>query len=338
MIAQVRSLGVPTVDLYHEDETQDIPGVATNQESLVRLAVEHFLDRGFRNFAYCGFPRVLFSDLRAACFAGQLARRGFAAQIFTAPPASRKASLAAVESHTARLSAALGQWLRDLPKPAALLACNDVRAQQVLAVCEEFHIVAPDEIAVLGIDNDDVVCDLCNPALSSIDMDVEQIGFEAAALLDRILHGTAPPRQRVLVEPAGVIVRGSTDALAIADREAAKVVHYVREHACDTANIDAILAPLNLSRSTLDRWFRKWLGRPPGEEIMRVRLNRVKELLATTQLPLDEIAVRAGFRHVESLHRVVKRATGQTPGQYRQHAQQLAKMTLTVTRRGAYDH
>ena len=218
----------------------------------------------------------------------------------------------------------MGRWLRELPKPIALLACNDARAQQVLTVCEEIRIAVPGEIAVLGIDNDDVTCDLCNPSLSSIDMNVERIGFEAAALLNHMLHGESPPLQRILVEPAGVVVRRSTDVLAIADREAARVVRYVREHACDLVDIDAILSSLNLSRSTLDRWFRKWLGRPPGEEIMRVRLERVKGLLSTTQLPLEAIAAKAGFHHVESLYRLMKRATGQTPGEYRRAAQQRA--------------
>ena len=318
LIAQVRELGLPTVDLYHEDDTQDIPGVAARQESLAGLAVEHFLERGFRHFAYCGFPGVLFSDLRAVEFERALTARGFHAEQFRCRPAPRGGGLAKVEAAVMRRSGELADWLRRLPKPAALLACNDMRGQQVMTVCDEAGIRVPDEVAVLGIDNDDVQCELCDPPLSSIDPNVARIGYEAAALLERMVRGEPPPQTRLLVEPCGVVTRRSTDVLAIADRDVAETIRFVREHACELGiEVEGLLGRLNFSRATLNRWFRKWLGRSPAEEITRVRLERVKELLATTALPLEEIAHRSGFQHVESMCRMVKRTTGQTPGEFR---------------------
>jgi LacI family transcriptional regulator len=326
MIRQVRALGVPTVDLYHEDETRDIPGVATNQESLVARAIDHFLDRGFRQFAYVGYPRVLFSELRSACFARCLTLRGFDVHRFVCPRGARSAGLAAIETHVMRYSAKLAQWLRDLPKPVALLACNDMRGQQVLTVCDEAGILVPDEVAVLGVDNDDVQCEMCNPSLSSIDLNVERIGHEAAALLDRLFRGEPSPASRILVEPGNVVSRRSTDVLVIADRDVAEAVRVVRDSACDGAEIEEILNKLHFSRSTLDRWFHKWLGRTPHEELVRVRLERVKDLLLTTQLSMEEVAFRSGFRHVETMYRVVKRATGQTPGDFRAQSGAPAKI------------
>jgi LacI family transcriptional regulator len=319
LIREVRQLAIPTVDLYREDETQDIPGVTIHQESLVRLAIEHFLERGFRHFAYCGLPGVLFSDLRAKSFQGMLAARGLRADIFTARRLRAGTGLSLVEADAARHADQLAAWLGELPRPVAIWACNDMRAQQVMSVCAENGIAVPDDVAVLGVDNDDVQCELCNPPLSSIDPNVEEIGYQAAALLDCMLAGQPPPKTRILVEPRGVVTRRSTDVLAIADRDVAEAVALVRQHACDAnLEIGTLLAQLSFSRSTLDRWFRQWLGRTPAEEVNRVRLARIEELLTTTALPLEEIAQRCGFRHVESMCRMVKRLKGIPPGELRQ--------------------
>jgi LacI family transcriptional regulator len=318
LIHQVRKLGLPTVDLYHEDDTKDIPGIAAHQSSLIRLAMEHFLERGFKHFAYCGFPGVLFSELRSEHFRNSLARQSLHADVFAFKQPPPQGGLAEVEAYAGRRGGELVRWLKALPKPVALLACNDMRGQQVVTVCAEAGIAVPDEVAVLGIDNDDVQCELSNPPLSSIDPNVQRIGYEAAHLLDRMIGGQPPPATRILVEPCGIITRRSTDVLAIADREVAEAVLFVRKHACDPGiGIDEMLGKLCCSRSTLDRWFHKWLGRSPNEEMTRVRLNRIHDLLATTRLPLEEIAQRCGFQHVESMCRMVKRMTGQTPGEYR---------------------
>jgi LacI family transcriptional regulator len=318
LIRQVRKLGLPTVDLYHEDDTKDIPGIAACQPSLIRLAIDHFLVRGFKHFAYCGFPGVLFSDLRSENFQVSLDAQGLHADVFAFGQNPPQGGLADVEAYAARRGGELARWLKALPKPVALLACNDMRGQQIVTACAEAGIAVPDEVAVLGIDNDDVQCELANPPLSSIDPNVEQIGYEAAALLDRMIAGDPPPSARVLVEPCGVVTRRSTDVLAIANRDVAEAIRFVRERASSPGlKIEDLLTRLNLSRATLNRWFRKWLGRSPSAEITRVRLGRVQDLLATTALPLEEIAQRSGFQHVESMCRMVKRVTGQTPGELR---------------------
>jgi LacI family transcriptional regulator len=314
---QLRGLSVPVVDLYCEDQRYRLPGVLPDQCAVVRLAAEHFLDRGFGHFAYCGLPRVLFSSLRQKFLAEYLALLGHKLHAYVAPAAVRSRSLSGIEANALGQAGDLARWLSELPKPVGLLACSDVRARQVLGICVDAQIAVPDEIAVLGVDNDDMLCELCSPPLSSIDLNAERIGHEAAGLLHGMIQGQPAPRAKVLIQPAGVVTRKSTDQLAIADREIAAAVRYLREHACEEIDIDDLARQLKVSRSTLGRWCSKSLGRSPSEEITRVRLNRVRELLVSTALPMERIARLTGFPHVESLFRLFKQVTGQTPSQYR---------------------
>lgn len=317
---QILSMQVPIVDLYPEGKTNDIPAVASDPESLVRVATDHFLERGFNNFAYCGFSDVPFSELRGACFLKHLADRGLQGNVFTYPAMRGAGGLASIETHAMQYSDRLVDWLQRQPKPLALLVCNDVRGQQVLGACGEAEIAVPDQVAVLGMDNDDVLCELCDPPLSSIDLNVEQMGHRAAAMLDRMLRGESTP-SRVLMPAQGIAVRRSTDVLAIGNRDAAEAIRFVREHACEGISIDDIMRQTSVSRSTLERWFEKYLGRSPTHEILRVQVQRVQELLRTTNLTLTDIARLAGFAHVESMQRIFKRTAGQTPGQYRRQMQ-----------------
>ena len=208
LVRQVRELGLPTVDLSCKYDMPGIPSLTPDNAALGRLAVEHFLERGFRRFAYCGLPGIPFSARQEAGFQEALAARGFRADCFRGRKVPAHAVLAKVEAYAMRRAGELADWLRGLPKPLALLACSDVRGQQVVTVCEQAGIAVPDEVAVLGIDNDDVQCDLCNPSLSSIDPNVERIAYETAALLDRMMRGEPPPR------PASSSRRGAWSPVA----------------------------------------------------------------------------------------------------------------------------
>jgi LacI family transcriptional regulator len=317
LTGQLRHLKVPIVDLYHEDEVKGIPGVVVDQNALIETAIAHFLERGFRTFAYCGFASVLFSDLRESRFVSRLAGQGYQVHVFQYPPLANPEGLAAIEAHALQYSARLAQWLKELPKPVGLLACNDMRGQQILSTCGEAGIAVPDEVAVLGVDNDDVQCDLSSPPLSSIEPNALAIGYEAARLLQRLLDGRPPPRSKTLIEPLRVVTRRSTDVLAIADRHVAEAVRFVREHACDGMSMETMVESLRISRSTLERWLQRVLGHSLAEEIVRVRVNRAAELLMTTHLTVERIARLTGFTHVESMSRIFKRLRGLAPGQYR---------------------
>jgi LacI family transcriptional regulator len=312
-----RQLNVPTVDLFHEDELPGIPGVAIDQESLIRLAIDHFLERGFKNFAYCGFSNLMFSELRQACFIQRLAEHGFRADVFSYPGLKSGSGLAMYEEHAVQYNEQLSDWLHGLPKPVALFACNDWRAQQILSICVEKGIEVPEKIAVLGVDNDDVECELSNPPLSSIDPNVELIGYQAAALLDRLMKGEKIPTKREIVPAKGIIARRSTDVMVVDDPDAAEAINFIRKHARDGISLEEAAKQLCISQKTLSRWFLKHLGHSPATEIMRVRVQQIQELLRTTNLNLEEIGSLLGFAHVESMQRIFKRTTGMTPGVYR---------------------
>jgi LacI family transcriptional regulator len=186
-----------------------------------------------------------------------------------------------------------------------------------LSACREIGVAVPDEVAVLGVDNDDVLCDLSDLPLSSIVPDTRRIGYEAASLLERMMEGEPAPDGFTTVLPLEVVTRRSTDVLAIEDRDLSAAVRFIREHACDGITVGDVLAGLSLSRSVFERRFAKIFARTPKAEILRMQLDRVKQLLAETDLPLKQIASMTGFQYPEYMSAAFKARTGLTLGQYR---------------------
>jgi LacI family transcriptional regulator len=214
----------------------------------------------------------------------------------------------------------LARWLRGLPKPVGIMASYDIRGQQVLAACRGAGLAVPDEVAVIGVDNDALLCELASPPLSSVIPNAHRAGYEAAALLDQQMAGKRVAATAHLIAPLGIAARQSTDVLAVDDREVARAVQFIREHACEGINVADVLRAVPLSRRVLEQRFQNLLGRTPREEILQVRLSRVKQLLGETDLPLYLVAERTGFEHVEYLSVVFKRETGRTPSRWRSEA------------------
>jgi LacI family transcriptional regulator len=200
------------------------------------------------------------------------------------------------------------------------MACYDIRGQQVLDACRAAGWAVPGEVAVIGVDNDELLCDLASPPLSSVIPNAHRAGYEAAALLDRMMAGKRIAATARLIAPLGVAARQSTDVLAVDDREVARAVQFIREHASEGINVSDILQAVPLSRRVLEQRFQRLLGRTPRQEILQVRLNRVRQLLTETKLSLYQIAERTGFEHVEYLSVVFKRETGLTPSRYRSNS------------------
>lgn len=315
LIAALRRLRVPVVDLRGMHDLPGIPLIETNDRRVTELAVEHLLDRGFHHFAFCGYGSANFSRRRLGYFVPLVRRAGRTPHVYEAPASER--DTAAAEGRGLAYERRLARWIRSLPKPVAVMACNDVRGQQVINACRDLHLGVPEDVAVVGVDNDPLVCDLCDPPLSSVEPDTERIGAEAAALLDRLMDGRAAPPRKTFVDPVGLVARPSTDVSAIPDRQVASAVRFIRQHACEGIGVEDVLDPLAFSRSTLERRFAALLGRTPREEIVRVKLRHARQLLRETDFPLAEIARISGFRHAETLCAVFRRETGSTPGAYR---------------------
>jgi LacI family transcriptional regulator len=318
----IRGRRLPVVDLRGRLLELDRPAILTDDAAGARLAAAHLLERGFRQFAYCGFVGTHYSDERSRVFNRLIEQAGFRCFTYEPPthwrgrhPEKTEIAEGLGEQHVMR-------WLRQLPRPIGLMACNDARGQQVLNACRDLGIHVPEEMAVVGVDNDDVICDLCDPPLSSVAPNTAKIGYEAAALLARMMRGEAAPRQPIYVEPVGIVTRRSTDVLAITNADLTAALRFIRDHACAGISVADVLTHVSLSSSALERQFRKLLGRTPKAEIVRVQLDRAKQLLAETGWPLKKIALAAGFRHPEYLSAVFKYKFGQTPGQYRAQARE----------------
>jgi LacI family transcriptional regulator len=315
LAAQLKRKRLPTVDLADVHGDLGLPHIWTDNATVGRLAATHLLERGFRQFGFCGFLGHDWARRRREGFTAALQESGCSADILELPwETTRKHSW---EQQQQEIAA----WLARLPKPVGVLAANDMRGQHVLDACRRHGLAVPEEVAVIGVDNDELLCQLCDPPLSSVAPNPERIGYDAAALLDRLMQGEKPTEREWLIPPLGVVTRQSSDVLAIDDPLVSAAVRLIRERACARLSVDDVLKAVPLSRSVLERRFRKYLQRSPQEEIRWVQLKRVKQLLAETDLALANIADLAGYDHAEYLSVVFKRETGQTPGEYRRQVQ-----------------
>ena len=311
--------GLPAIDVRGAFDLE-MPLVETNEQSTCQLAFDHLSHRGFRNLAFCGFEGANYSERRLDYFRALATQPGFFFQCYESPlPRKTDSELTlSFREHLALLSSrSLIDWLQQLPKPVGILACNDVCGQQVLNACREVGLAVPEQIAVLGVDNDTVHCDLSEPPLSSILLNAVEIGHTAASLLERMMqHGEKPPA-KTFIDAVGVVVRQSTDIMAVDDPMVAKAVRFIRHHACDAINVSDVVKDAGVSRRQLERRFRKHLDRTPNDEIQRIRIRHIKELLSGTDMTLSEIAARVRIDHPEYLSTLFKKSVGMTPLAFR---------------------
>lgn len=318
-IAQaLRATRLPVVDVSAALERPVFPRVATDSRAVTAVASEHLRERGFRHFAYCGDARFLWSVRRGIYFQHALRKAGATCAIFAPRPLRSGGASGSTEAEIAEIAA----WLTELPKPVGVLACYDIRGQQVLEACKLAGLAVPAEVGVIGVHNDELLCELCDPPLTSVIPNARRAGYEAAALLARMMAGKTVARIEHLLPPLGVAARQSTDMVAVDDDAVAAAARYIREHAHAGIGVVDVLQAVPMSRTLLERRFRRVLGRSPGEHIAKVRIEHVKTLLATTSLSVGAIADRAGFKHAEYLSVAFRRATGLTPTKFRatQHA------------------
>ena len=302
---------LPTVDVSAARLLPGVPWVETDDAAIAKLAFDHLADRGFRHLGFCGLHDYNWSVWRCEHFRRLAADAGCDCSVhMTRARGARAADWAADQDD-------LAAWIQGLPKPVGVLACFDIRGRQVLDACRTIGVRVPDEVAVIGVDNDSVLCELADPPLSSVVPDTHKTGYVSAQLLARMMAGERVPPDAHLIKPRLVIARRSTDALAIDDPDVSAAVAFIREHACDGIGVEKVLDAVPLSRRVLESRFRKLLGRTPHAEIVRVQVERARELLTQTDLPLKTIAQRVGIPHAEYLSVVFKRATGHSPGAYR---------------------
>jgi LacI family transcriptional regulator len=306
---ELRAVRLPVVDVSAALPRTPFPRVSTDSEAVTLAAAEHLRERGFRHFAYCGDARFLWSVRRGIFFQRQIhALRGICA-VF-APQR--------VDTTTEGEIAAIARWLKKLPKPVGVLACYDIRGQLVLEACKLAGFSVPTEVGVIGVHNDDLLCELCDPPLTSVIPNARRAGYEAAALLASMMAGKKVAPSSRLIPPLGVAARQSTDVVAVNDALVSAAARFIREHSMSGIKVKDVLGAVPMSRTLLERRFRRTFGHTLGAHILKVRLEQVKKLLATTGLSVGAIAERTGFLHSEYLSVAFRRETGLTPTNYRE--------------------
>jgi len=304
-----QKLGIPVIDVSAARLVADLPYVETDDAAIATVAADHFFERDFRHFAFLGDDRFRWSENRCRTFVEVVAAKGHDVAVF---------------SHRRRRSgpadddAAVEAWLTGLPKPIALLACYDIRGRQAIDACRRAGIAVPDEVAVLGVDDDNVLCGLASPPLSSVMPDAIGAGRLAAELLEHMMRGEPLKRSEWLLPPLGIATRQSTDVLAIDDPLVVAAVRQIRDHACNGIKVTDVARALKTTRRVLENRFAKRVGHTPHEEIARVQFRRVEQLLLETELSLATIATRAGFKHTEYMTVAFTKRHGMPPSRWRQ--------------------
>ena len=315
---KMTSLGVPIVDVQGEGNCPGAPVIDTDPEAVARLAADFLLKAGFIHFAFGGYPGIFFSDRRSEAFCRILRSRGYAVDVYAPPPkvcASIRQQFR--EMRGLEYESALATWLARLPKPVAILACNDIRGQQVITACRDLGIAMPADVAVIGVDNDEILCRLCRPTLTSIAPDTEGIGQMAAELLDRMLDGTPVEPGLYHRPPARIVERQSTDITTAQHPVVLAASRLIRDRACKGISVEQICDLVGCSRSSLDALFKLHLGRPVAQEMTRIRLSRAMRLFEDTNLTLDLVARECGFQTATYFCRFFKREAGTTAALYR---------------------
>lgn len=305
----VRKVGAPVVNVSASGLAPDWPAVISDSAGVARLAAEHLIERGLRQFGYCGDARFEWSASHGDSFAEFLGEKGFACSRFR----SRKDDFLDWEAEQRRL----GEWIQSLPKPCGVMACYDIRGQQVLDVCRRLGVKAPDEVAVIGQHDDDLLCELCDPPLSSVRPNPREAGYRAAEILRRMMNGERVEAGPHRIAPLGVATRQSTDMVAIDDERMAEALRFMRENACRGIGVADIVKKAAMSRTLFERRYRQLFQISPYEEIVGLRLRRASELLLTTDLPVGEICARAGFASPEYFSAAFKKRTGVGPRAFR---------------------
>lgn len=310
----VRNLKLPTVNVSSWNSVKSTwARVNTDDHARSSMAFEHFRERNFEYFAYYGPPSQRYPDQRGEYFHQIVTDAGFPCEMFTMD--SPRYGWNSVRKRTIA-------WLQQLPRPLAIFAADPNPAVQLAEICREAGFRIPQEIAILSGDSDDLLCEVSDPPLSSVVLAAEQIGQESVNVLMQLMGrregaDANPIPETTLIKPLRIVSRQSTDTLVVEDPHFVQALLYIRRNAVHGIKVDDVLRIVPVSRRLLEQRFQRYLNRSPAEEIRRVRLDRVKELLVSTNQTLEQIAHETGFLTSSHLSDSFKKATGQTAGDYR---------------------
>jgi len=313
----VISAGVPVVEISSVRKDLGIPCVMEDNQEIGRLGAEHLLERNFKNFVWAPFCDDAVNEERFQGFAALVRSVGFDCVRLLPVNTRRSARLSRHVNWTLRRRWVI-HTIQSLRYPLGIFCYNDCVAADLVDACIEAGIQIPDQVAVLGVDNDPVICDCVQVPLSSVRHDLEGMAYEAAALLDRLINGERPPKMPKRIPPKGVVTRKSTEVLAVEDPKVSAALRYIQGNfSGGNLSVDDVVAHCGVPRRSLERAFRKELERTMLHEILRVRINHAQKLLETTPLSVTDIAAQSGFASLNHFFRVFHARTGLTPRAFR---------------------
>ena len=315
MAKELAALRVPVVNVsVIQLPGVDFPRVTTDQSASARLAAQHFLERGFKHFAYFSLLGLSFVADHQKAFADAVAKAGGDFAFMAVKP------YVGTEPDWNLDLAKLGQWLKNLPKPVGVLTWNATSAREIIYACQIAGLLIPEEVAVLSGLDDELLCNLSQVPISGTLVAAETIGHKAARLLDQLMRGRPAPKHPELITPSGVATRQSTDTLAINDATLVKAMSFIRQNAAQPIQVTDVARQSGVSRRALERRFVEVLGRTPAVEIRRMHFERAKRLLAETDMPIPEVAEAAGFGSHTYMAYIFRQEINTTPKDFRQNA------------------
>lgn len=309
-IGKFRRAGISVIAQDFEERLKDVPSISGAYHETGRMGADYFLKRGFKSFAFYGFKNIVWSRERAEGFEARVREAGYEVHYYQSPK-SRSRELWYYKPWT------LSKWLKSLPKPVALMACDDNQALYITEASKHAGLRVPEDLAVLGVDNDENVCYLSDPPLSSISLDIERGGYEAAALMDKLLRGRQKKLPNIVIKPTHIHTRASTNTFSTNDRYIDEVLKYIHQHLDTNINVQDILNQIPLSRRSLEKRFSKAMGMAVYKYIFNIRMSRFAERLAESNASVLEIAQQLGLPDTKNISRQFKIWKGLSPLEYR---------------------
>ena len=306
----VLSLNKPTLIHTFKADRYNAPTIVGDVAQTGQMAAEHLMGLGIHNFAYCGMGNYYWSKGRYESFRKTLATAGFSTAYF-------ELNMQTVNTSLRKEQQRLTDWIAGLPKPAGVMNCADDCSQYTIEACKTANVEIPNEIAIIGVDNDDMVCDLSDPPLTSIALDFAKAGFEAAELLDKLISNETPESTFITVRPSHIEIRASTDILAVEDPDVAAAVRFIRQHANRLIQIEDVLTEVTCCQRMLHQKFMQTFGHSLYHEMRTARVERIAKMLRETSMPITEIALKLGYNSYNHISRYFKQTMKINPLAYR---------------------
>lgn len=309
-IGKIINAGIPVIAQDFKKRFDEIPNITGAHREAGEMGADYFLKKGFKHFAFYGFKDIVWSQERAEGFEDRVTQAGYKVHYF--------------EHKMARQSelwyyrpASIGKWLKSLPKPIALMACDDNQGQHITEACRLYGIRIPEEMAVLGVDNDEMICEFSDPPLSSISQDAEKGGYDAARLLDHLIKNGMHDFHDIIVKPTQVITRHSTDIYATNDDHIATSLKYIHQNIDKNLHVDEVVKQVPLSRRALEKRFLEVMGYPIYKYIYNLRIEKFTQKLLDTDMSVFEIALDMGLSDSKNIARQFRQVKGCSPSEYR---------------------